>query len=508
MRSIRLLAVLCAGLMILPGALHAAGYANSGIGMRAMGMGNAFRAVANDWTAAYYNPAGYATIYDNQLGANVAFIHLRNELIPNYKLGGTYETGVYNDQVNYNHHEILNNPSGGFVVRLPVWGESVFGFSIYQPFDHNVTWQLYSPLPAYNDSTSVPGDQFSTNLDVVAFQVTMARQFMDEKLSLGLGLQLLRADLLFTNLYFRDNPYGPPLSNRPYEKITQYANNNGNGYGFGINAGALWHLSDNFQVAFTARVPFDITVDGGASLRFYMPKNNSLWQNSDSAAIANPGTPGQLFLSGKTVKDTAQFETKVQLPPSLGIGFAYNISENFTLAMDAEITFWSQVDGFFFNYSDHQGLTGPADTAATARDFFTADLSNPVDWEDGVSLMLGASYDAAAYLTLLAGASMDYREVSSLSYLIPGVQSDQSDNVDEEAYFPQLSSQKDRYTLNAGVIFHINQWDLGLVGTYNKYPDLTHPTISEEDGGRTPVSFAGDLKSQTFETVMSFIYRF
>ena len=508
MRSIRLLAVLCVGLMILPGGTKAAGYANSGIGLRAMGMGNAFRAVASDWTAAYYNPAGYATIYDNQLGANVAFIHLRNELNPDFKTGGIYETGVYNDRVNYNNHQILDNPSGGFVVRLPVWGETVFGLSAYQPFDHNVTWKLYSPLPAYNDSTFLPGDQFMTNLDVVAFQLTMARQFMDDKLSLGLGLQLLRADLLFTNLYFRDNPYGPPLSDRPYDKITEYGNNNGNGYGFGINAGALWNVSDNFKIGLTARVPFNITVDGGASLRFYLPKNNPLWENSDSADIANPGTPGQLFLSGQTIVDSAQFTTDLQLPASIGAGIAYQMSEKFTLAVDAEVTFWSTVDGFYFKYSDHTGLRGPADTAATARNFFTADLSNPVDWKDAAALMIGADYEASDFLTLLMGASMDFREISSIAYLIPGVQPSESDKVNEEAYYPQLDSQKDRYTLNGGFIFHINQWDLGLVTTYSKFPDLTYPSIAESDGGRTPISFAGDLKSQTFETVMSFIYRF
>lgn len=508
MRSIRLLAVLCAGFMILPAVSHAAGYANSGIGTRAMGMGNAFRAVADDWTAAYYNPAGYATIYDNQLGANVAFTHLRNELTPNYLRGGIYETGMYNDQVNYNHHEILNKPAGGFVARFPLWGETVVGFSMYQPFDHNVTWKLYAPLPAYNDSTVLPGDQFSTNLDVVAFQLTLARQYMDEKLSLGLGLQILRADLVFTNIYFRDNPYGPPLNDRPYEKVTQYANNNGNGYGFGINAGLLWNVSEDFNVALTARVPFDISVEGTSSLRFYMPKNNALWQNSDSANIANPGTPGQLFLSGKTVVEKADFKADVQLPPSLGIGFAYNMSESFTFAIDAEWTMWSKVDGLSFEYTNHSGLTGPADTAAIARNFFTADLSNPVDWDDAAAIMLGASYDAASYMTLLMGASMDFREVSSVSLLIPGVNSDQSDEVDEEFFMPQLTSQTNRYTLNAGVVFHINQWDLGIVTTYNDFPDLTYPTITEEDGGRTPISFAGDLESQTFETVLSFIYRF
>jgi len=118
---------------------------------------------------------------DNQLGAYYSFMHYRNEIVPSYKWGGIYETGIYNDRVNYNTHEILSNPAIGFVTRLPIWGETVVGLSAYQPFDYNITWDMFFPLQAYNDSVGLPGDQFRNNLDVVAFQVTAAREFSEEK---------------------------------------------------------------------------------------------------------------------------------------------------------------------------------------------------------------------------------------------------------------------------------------------------------------------------------------
>ena len=76
------------------------------------------------------------------MGANLALLHYRNELVPNYKLGGVYETGIFNDRTDYNRHEILSNPAGGIAFRVPIWGEMVTGFSIYQPFDYNIFWTL------------------------------------------------------------------------------------------------------------------------------------------------------------------------------------------------------------------------------------------------------------------------------------------------------------------------------------------------------------------------------
>jgi long-subunit fatty acid transport protein len=65
-------------IMILASAnLYGSGFSFEGIGVKASGMGGAFRAIADDWSAAYYNPAGYYQIQDNQLSVNTAFFHNR-----------------------------------------------------------------------------------------------------------------------------------------------------------------------------------------------------------------------------------------------------------------------------------------------------------------------------------------------------------------------------------------------------------------------------------------------
>ena len=87
MGIVRFAAILLAIVAVVSLELSASGFENSGVGTKARGMAGAFRAIADDWTAAYYNPAGYAYAYDNQLGGNVALVHWRNELVPRYKWG-------------------------------------------------------------------------------------------------------------------------------------------------------------------------------------------------------------------------------------------------------------------------------------------------------------------------------------------------------------------------------------------------------------------------------------
>lgn len=497
MGIVRFAAVLLAMVAVASLELSASGFENSGVGTKARGMAGAFRAIADDWTAAYYNPAGYAFAYDNQLGGNLALTHLRNELVPRYRWGGIYETGIFNDRANYNEHEILSLPSAGFIVRLPVWGETVFGLSAYQPFDYNVTWRLYEPLSAYNDSITLPTDQFRNDLDVVAFQLTAAREFVEDEFSLGVGLQVFRGDLLFNSLVFRENPVKAKegtdrdLWTRPYEKITQWSHNDGIGWGFGLRAGASWKTSEKLNVAATLNIPFDLTISGTSRLEFFMPKNNTLWKHSDSADVKNVGSVGHLFVSGQKVVDHADFEAKLKLPPSIGLGLSYAASEKLTVALDAEYTFWSRFDGFDFTYTNHHGLSGPADTSAFARNFFTADLSYPVDWQNAGKVMVGVSYDYADFLTLLAGVSAD-----------------QSPAREVKQFSPLFVDAGDKFGFNAGFIVHIERWDLGLVSSYLRHPDLAVPTPGTFGQEEDFIYFPGDYKAATYETVLSFNYQF
>ena len=475
--------------------LYASGFENTGLGTTARGMGGAFRAIADDWSAAYYNPAGYAFIVDNQFGGSLGLIHFRNEITPRYvavdDFGNEYGWGIANGQTIYNFHRVLNNPSAGFVVRLPMMGgETVFGLSAFQPFDQSLRWRTYAPdasfMRAYNEdfgvAFSVPGHDHLIDLDVVAFQATAAREFNEGKLAVGVGLQLLRGDLWYSDLAFRANPRGddnPMVDDRPRDLIPEFSDNEGRGWGFGLRGGVIWKPTERLNVAGTFHLPFDITIKGETVFTFVMPKAGYLWPS------VAPNSADFLFVSGKKLTQTSDFETKLKLPASLALGISYQATEKLTVALDAEYTLWSKYDGLSFSYSNFVA------TPEFEQEFFQADLANPVEWDNAGKVSLGARYLVHPKLTLLAGASADQSPARSST-----------------DYTPQFMDLGTKKTFNGGGVLHINQWDLGLITSYTDYPDLNLEGLVDSDSNETFDNFPGAYKAATYETVLSLGYRF
>jgi long-chain fatty acid transport protein len=492
MRIARLATLVFTLLAIIPLGLHASGFENTGLGTTARGMGGAFRAVANDWTAAYYNPAGYAYIVDNQLGGALALFNLRNEITPDYAavddFGNEYGWGIVNGQTVYNYHRVLNNPSAGFIVRLPVWGETVFGLSAYQPFDQNITWRLYaldgSLLTAYNpdavNNRLVPSTHYQNDLDVVAFQLTAGHEFIENQLALGVGLQLLRGDLHFRDLNFRDNPREGTVADRPRDRIPEFTDNSGMGWGFGLRAGLLYKLNDQLDIGVTGYLPFDITIDGNTDFTFVMPYIEPL-QRGDIAA----DSPDTLFANGQIARFQSDFKAKLRLPASFGGGIAFRPTEKLLVALDAEYTLWSHYDGLAFDYSSFLGVS------SIETEWFTQNLTSPVEWKDAGKVALGLSYDIADQLTLLAGGSAD-----------------QSPSRDSREITPQFMDLGTKYGFDIGGILHINQWYLGFATSYYDYPDLNVQGLTDPNGDNVFDNFPGEYKAQTYETVLSVGYRF
>lgn len=497
MRFVRFTGCVLLVLAVCTSGLWASGFENTGLGTTARGMGGAFRAVASDWSAAYYNPAGYAFIVDEQVGGVISFPYLRNEITPDYSLtdyyGNEYSWGFPNGQPLYNYHLILNNPAAGMVLRLPVWGETVFGLSAYQPFDYNIGWEMYSPeqaeFLAYNDSiTKFPGNTFKNDLDVVAFQVTAAREFSEDRLSIGVGLQVLRGDLLFQDLTLRSNPRPYPYNQRPRDRIPELSKNEGRGWGFGIRAGMLYKVNDKLNVAFSAYYPSEITLKGDASFSYYLPLSTELLRDANITAI------DRIFVGGSVFSVTSKFEAKMKLPPSVSAGLAYQLTDKLLVSADAEYTVWSQFEGFQFTYSDFQGFksdSNPLDDQRAEYDFFTSDLSNPVEWDNTIKAAVGIKYDYVEALSLMGGFSFD--------------QSPADGSADITPHFVDTG---DKYGFNLGATLHVNQWDIGAAFGYIDYPDLNLVGMTDTNNDDKFDNFPGTYKASTYETIVSIGYRF
>lgn len=483
MGILRRIAVGVLTLLVASSALYASGFENSGVGSKAHALGGAFRAVADDWSAAYYNPAGYAFIYDNLVGGNVDVRHLRYELIPDYKYAGTFESGFFNDHEIYNKHEILNIPSGGIMLRIPAWNDMALGFAAFQPFDNNIEWTLFRPLDGYHSDSlqaAFPLNQFYNNLDVVAFQLTLAKAFKDETLALGLGLQLLRADLNFYDLYLRESPAASPISDRPRDKIAQLGQHSGYGWGFGLNFGLLYQVNEKMKLGLNASLPFEITIDGDAWSIFYMPYNSQL-------AIQTLGDPENIFVNGETHTLRPSFETTLKLPPTIAAGISYQVTERLMVSLDASYTFWSNFEGLEFMYSDFV----LNNEEMNYESFFQQDMANPTEFNGAGRVALGMLYTASDKISLLGGFSAD-----------------QSANRDAIGFTPQFIDTGDKYGFNLGLLYDVQNWTLGVTQSYTHHPDLTLSGLEDLDDNGIYDNVPGEYRAQTYQTSFSVNYRF
>jgi len=133
------------------------------------------------------------------------------------------------------------------------------------------------------------------------------------------------------------------------------------------------------------------------------------------------------------------------------------------------------------------------DTDASYDDFFTvATHDNPMTWEDANSAALGLQYAHSEFLTLVGGVSYD-----------------QSPIANSLEFTPKFVDTGTRYGFNGGLIASIEQWELGLIGSYFQYPDDRWvPYANDVNNDGLADSFTGTYKAASFETILSVNYRF
>ncbi len=505
MGALRFFLLLCLFLIMASASVFGGGFAFDGIGVKADGMGGAFRAIADDWSAAYYNPAGYYRIQDNQFAFNTAFFHNRYWLTPNVywhgETGERYETGYFNGQEIANKHDVPHRLQGGLLARLPISdNEVVFGFSLYSLYNQNQNWQLMQLLPAYDDWSFLPENQFGIKLDGTAYQLTIATGFMEDKLSVGLGLSLVEADLIYNNVTLRDNPIEGVLSDRPHDKIPEYYRNEGDGMGFGFRLGLLYDVTDRMKFAATYSAVSSIDISGRSYFEFFMGRNPNTLVYITSGQLEE-----LLFMRGEVIELVADFETKLELPATFSGGIAYQVNDKLTLSLDAEMVFWSKFKGFNFDLSNIGPSGGPdifrnreviTDTIYDrAQSMFFTDMTAPIAWKDAGKIMFGANYQAANFLDLRAGFSADQSAVDW-------------DNANGVTQTPQFIDLGTKYSYSFGFGFNIDVWSLEFATTYTHQPDYATNANVKQDSDNIIDNVAGLYSADTYRTVLGFNYRF
>ncbi len=91
--------------------------------------------------------------------------------------------------------------------------------------------------------------------------------------------------------------------------------------------------------------------------------------------------------------------------------------------------------------------------------------------------------------------------------LFGGLSFDQGANRDGVAFIPQFADTGDKIGVSGGLQFHVQRWDLGIATAYTKYDDATITSMDKDLDGVLE-GFPGDFTAKTYETILSFNYRF
>lgn len=462
-----------------------------GVGAKAKAMGGAFRAVADDWSAAYYNPAGFIYMSENQLAFNEVITEYRAQYSPDVTYGG-YPVGFFDGNI-YNRYEILTNPTAGGFFKLPIKNHDfVTGLAIFQPFDMNIAWQVFEPI---NNGALLPGQEIEHNFDGVAFNWVGSFELLTNRLSFGWSAGVMKADLVYGGFFLRPNPANPEalyyddVASRPNELITEWQRVDGNGYAPNARIGLLYKPTPKLRLGGTYAMKTSVTIDGDADFRYYMPNNQAYNTRSDVSKYRD--SIFYILSSGVELQAQSSFKSKIHLPSQLAGGIAYQVNDKLLLAADGEYTLWSEFNGYDFQYTfPAGGISRNAELDTWLRQNMTV----PVDWRNALRGSFGAEYAYSGMIKLRAGYSFDQSAVK--------------DDTMQPAFFDPGNKQS--FNVGLGLVFE--NIILDFATQYLKYPETTETgnvyLLSNGADDKIVDNMAGTYKGSAWETVVQFTVRF
>lgn len=348
--------------------LGASGLGLKLVGARAFSLGGAFRGVANDFSAAYWNPAGMTRLNGFQVGFGVVGVRPLATLTPKNLTPDVFnpnpaEGGLYGLNNGYTIGETSLTKKNHFIPSFAFGyhseGSSIaYGLSFSVPFGLGTDWDLFNleQVNNYGNSFSSQYPKFDTASDIaiLAIQPTVAIEF-SEKLSVGVGFIYTNATKLsFRQPTFSDNPtLGTPFGTYQYPYLITDTFLDGTGTGLGLNLGVMFEASEKLSIGVDLQWFGDIDVDGEVTATTYFPFNKDKFDfisglladpTLDEATIALYGAARGVY-SGATLENKSDAATTtVPLPLEIGFGIGYQVSEKLLIAADLMFTQWSAWD--------------------------------------------------------------------------------------------------------------------------------------------------------------------
>lgn len=360
--------------LLMSSSAFANGLNLNSIGTRALSMGGAFVALADDYSAIFWNPAGMTQFTQKYLG----FYGV--DILPfgSYKLDVNVP-GVGNINLVDAETEVTHNLAGMLAYYHPINERMVAGFGIYTPSGSGATWKGTDLAALSNDN---PNIKWQSKIGLVSFSPSLAFK-LSEMVSIGAAININYGMFdVATHAGMAQVPITPtqviPVDLGQYEESMS-------GWGYGATIGLLVKPSKKFSLGATFKTASTISFEGEAEIS------------------------GFTLLGIPSISD---LEREVTWPLWLAAGIAFKPIESLTLTADLQYTNWSTLEVLETNYKDTYWQIIMGQKGDDKRDFY---------WNNATQLRFGAEYMVSEALALRGGFYIDPAPVPdrTMNILIP-----------------------------------------------------------------------------------------
>ena len=352
-----------------------AGFKISEQGAKAMAMGNAFSALADDPTALYFNPAGISYLPGTQVNIGaLAIVAPQTVFTGTTPLTGTPPLGTGNSTVTERSKRDLVVAPTFYATygmeSLPV----SFGLGINSVYPLTKSW----------DGSSVFRNQVQTVwIKPVNFQPTVAYRFDDLNLAVAAGV-----DVTYAIVSLQRSVYSPAIDpTNPVPPFGAYELGSlgldGTDTAMGYNFGIRWKPRREITFGLAYRSEITLHIKGDAN-----------FLATTATGLGAIGLSADAVLPYSRARATSSASTVITLPDSLDLAVAWQPSDRLTLEFDATRTGWSSFDKLQINFDSPQFAS-------------FNDKPEPRNWRDVWSYKFGAQYALLSRLDLRAGYSFD-----------------------------------------------------------------------------------------------------
>jgi long-chain fatty acid transport protein len=455
------------------------GFALPSVGSKAASMGGAFRGLANDWSAAYWNPAGLAFQDSSEVSFSLSTLSPKPEYTPNIKIGEgdfLYELGYKNGEKRFpdDKTSVLSN----FAVFYKVPEKNLnFGVAVFVPYALHTSWNIFAPPLGYNNTAAFPEQAHQSEILVYDFHPTLSAQIIKGKLSAGVGASIQKGDLLWKRTLLLPNSFTFP---RPYDHFLVDYRADLSGWGFGFNLGVLYNLTSQVQIGASFRSPVDLDLSGKTDFDVYWPSSPGIIAQDSSMAP---------YFSGGMKHSEFSTDMKLHLPANYGVGIVYKLNEKTLFTLDVDQTRWTSFWPEGKKWASLYELKFVHPTATYMGKAFPS-LIVPQRWKNTIKLSLGGEYIATDKLVLRGGI---YRDPSPIP---------------DSTFSPLLPDAGDKSGLNFGISYQMGRFQFNYSYEFLMSSNRTVDKLNDVNQDGIYDNFPGAYALRTHTSYLSISYRF